>query len=136
MDQRTHNESFNRHLCEPQHLRTQAKDTAFASHSLLRDKPRARRASSSKQFVVTVSQELTASLGARFDGHRPARTTWFVRWIPSPIGHLQGACVALNRQILVTVSRALVPHQGREFDCAEATRMADEREFGLAAGQA
>ena len=132
MDQTTHIKSFNRHFCKPPPLRTRAEYTALVSHRLLRDKLPARRASSSKQIVVTVSQELAA----RFNGHAPTRMARLVGWMPSAIGHLQGGCAANSRRILVTVSRALTLRQGRELNYAEVTRMADEREVGLAAGQA
>jgi hypothetical protein len=136
VDQATHNKSFNRHFCKPQPLRTLAEYTVQVSCRLLWDKLPAMRASSSKQIVVTVSQELAARLGARFNGHAPTRTARLVGWMPSAIGHLQGGCAAHSRQILVTVSRALTPQQGRELNCAEVTLMADEREVGLAAWQA
>jgi len=135
VDQATDNKSFNRHFCKPQPLRTLAEYPVFVTHRLLWDKLPARRASSSKQIVVTVSQELAARLGARFNGHAPTRMARLVGWVLSAIGHLQGGCAAHSHQILVTVSRALTPHQGREFNCAEATRGAYEREVGLAAGQ-
>ena len=136
MDQATHNKSFNCHSCKPQPLSALAEYPALVSHGLLRGKLPAGRVSSSMPIVVTVSQELTAGLGARFKGHAPTRMAWLVGWIPSAIGHLQAGCAAHSRQILVTVSRALTPHHGRGFSCAEVTRMADEREVGLAAGQA
>jgi len=136
VDQATHNNSFNLHFCKPQPLRALAEYPAFVSHGLLRGQLPAGRASSSKPIVVTVSQELTAGLGARFNGHALTRTARLIGWMPSAIGHLQGGCAAHSRQILVTVSRALTPHHGRGFSCAEVTRMADEREVGLAAGQA
>ena len=136
MDQATHNKSFNRYFCKPPPLRTRAEYTALVSHRLLRDKLPARRASSSKQIVVTVSQELAARLDARFNGHAPTRMARLVGWMPSAIGHLQGGCAANSRRILVTVSRALTLRQGRELNYAEVTRMADEREVGLAAGHA
>ena len=136
MGQATHNKRFNRHFCEPQPLRTLAEHTALVSHRLLRDKLPAMRASCSKQIVVTVSQELATRLGARFNGHALTRMARLVGWMPSEIGHLQRGRAAHSRQILVTVSRALTPHQGRELNCAEVTRTADEREVGLAAGQA
>jgi len=136
VDQATHNKSFNRHFCKPQLLRTLAEYVVLVSHRLLRNKLPARFASPSKQIVVTVSQELAARLGARFDGHAPTRMAGLVGWMPSAIGHLQGGCAAHSRRILVTVSRALTPHQGGGFNCAEVTRMADRREVGLAAGQA
>lgn len=56
--------------------------------------------------------------------------------MPSATGRLQGGCAVHSRQILVTVSRALTPRQGRELNCAEVTRMADKREVGLVVGQA
>ena len=138
MDQATHNRSYNRHFCEPQPLRTLAEYAVLVSHRLLRDKLPPRRASSSKQIVVTLSQELAARFGARFNGHAPTRVARLVGWMPSAIGRLQGGCAAHSRQILVTVSRVLTPRQGRELNCAEVTRMADEREVGfrLVAGQA
>lgn len=136
MDQATHNKSYNRHICKPQPLRTLAEYTVLVSHRLSRHELPARLASSSKQIVVTLSQELAARFGARFNGHAPTRVARLVGWMPSAIGHLQGGCAGRSRQILVTVSRALTPHQGRELNCAEVTRMADKREVGLAAGQA
>ena len=60
MDQATHNKSFNRHFCKPQLLRTLAEYTALVSNRLLRDMLPAMPASSGKQIVVTVSQELAA----------------------------------------------------------------------------
>ena len=136
MDQATHNQSYNRHFCKPQPLRTLAECTVLVSHRLLRGKLPTGRASSGKQIVVTVSQELAARLDARFNGHAPTRMARLVGWMPSAIGHLQGGCAANSRRILVTVSRALTLRQGRELNYAEVTRMADEREVGLAAGQA
>ncbi len=136
VDQATHNKSFKRHFCKPQPLRTLAEYTVLLSQRRLRDKLPARRASSSKQIVVTVSQELAARIGARFNGHAPTRTARLVGWMPSAIGHLQGGSAAHSRQILVTVSRASTPRHGRELNCTEVTRMADERDVGLAAGQA
>ena len=136
MDQATHNKSYNRHFCKPQPLRTLAEYTVLVSHRLLRHELPARLASSSKQIVVTLSQELAARLGAGFSGHALTRMARSVGWMPSAIGHLQGGCAAHSRQILVTVSRALTPRQGRELNRAEVTRMADEREVGLVAGQA
>ena len=136
MDQATHDKSFNRHFCKSQPLCTLAEYAVLVSHRLLRDKLPPRRASSSEQIVVTLSQELAARLGAGFSGHALTRMARSVGWMPSAIGHLQGGCAAHSRQILVTVSRALTPHQGRELNCAEVTRTADEHEVGLAAGQA
>ena len=136
MDQATHSKSCNRHFCKSQPLRTLTGYTVLVSHRLLRDKLPARRASSSKQIVVTPSQELAAGFGARFNGHAPTRMARLVGWMPSAIGHLQGGCAAHSRRILVTVSRALTPHQGRGFNCTEVARMADDHEVGLAAGQA
>jgi hypothetical protein len=136
VDQATHDNSFNRHFCKPQPLRTLAEYTALVSHSLPQDKLPTGYASPSKQIVVTLSQELTARFGAKFNGHAPTRMARLIGWVLSAIGHLQAACAAHSRQILVTVSRALTPHHGREFTCAEVARMADEREVGLAAGQA
>ena len=131
-----HDKSFNRHFCKLQPLRTLAEWTVLVSHRLLRDKSPARRPSSSKQIVVTVSQELAARFGARFNGHAPTRMARLVGWMPSAIGRLQGGCPAHSLQILVTVSRALTPHQGCGFNCTEVIHMADRREIGLAAGQA
>lgn len=136
MDQATHNKSFNRHVCKPQPLRTLAEYTVLVSHRPLRDELSARRGSFSKQIVVTVSQELADRLDATFIGHAPSRMARLVGWMPSAIGRLQGGCAANSGQILVTVSRASTLRQGREFNCAEVTRMADEREVGLAAVQA
>jgi hypothetical protein len=136
VDQATHNKGFNLHFCKPQPLRALAEYPAVVSHGLLRGQLPAGRASSSEPIVVTVSQELTAGLGARFKGHAPTRMAWLVGWMRSAIGHLQAGCTAHNRQILVTVSRALPPHHYRGFSCAKVTRMADEREIGLVAGQA
>lgn len=139
MDQATHDKSYNRHFCKSrptQPLRTLAEYTALVSDRLLGDKLPAKRASPSKQIVVTVSQELAARFGARFNGHAPTRMARLVGWMSAAIGHLQGRCAAHSRQIFVTVSRALTPRQGRELKCAEVTRMADEREVGLVAGQA
>ena len=134
MDQATHNKSFNRHFCKPQPLRTLAEYTVLVSHRLLRDKLSARRASSSKQIVVTVSQELAARLGARCNGHAPTRMARLVGWVLSAIGHLQGGCAAHNHQILVTMSRVLTPHQGLGLNGAEVARVPDGREVGLLAG--
>jgi len=136
VDQATHNKSFNLHFCKLQPLRSLAEYPALVSHGLLRGKLPAGRVSSSMPIFVTVSQELTAGLGARFKGHAPTRMAWLVGWMPSAIGHLQAGCATHSRQILVTVSRAFPPHHGRGFSCAEVTRMADEREIGLVAGQA
>jgi hypothetical protein len=85
---------------------------------------------------VTLSQELTDRFGARFNGHATTRMARLIGLMPSAIGHLQGGCAAHSRQILAAVSRALTPHQGRGFNCAEVKRMADEREVGSVAGQA
>lgn len=136
MDQSTHNKSFNRQFCKVQPLRTLAEYPALVSHRPLRSKLPAGRASSSKKIVVTVSQELATRLGARFNSHSPARIAGLVGRLPSAIGHLQVGCAAHRRQILVTVWRALTPHQGRELNYAEVTCRADEREVGLAAGRA
>jgi len=87
-------------------------------------------------IVVTLSQESAARLDATFKGHAPSRMARLVGWMPSAIAHLQGGCAANSGQILVTMSRALTLRQGREFNCAEVTRTFDEREVGLAAGQA
>lgn len=132
MDQATHDKSFNRHFCKSQPLCTLAEYAVLVSHRLLRDKLPPRRASSSEQIVVTLSQEFAA----RFNGHAPTRVARLVGWMPFAIGRLQGGCAVHSRQILVTVSRALTPRQGRELNCAEVTRMADEREVGLVVGQA
>ena len=136
MDQATHDKSFNRHFCKSQPWCTLAEYAVLVSHRLLRDKLPAGRDFSSKQIVVTLSQELAARLGARFNGHAPTRRARLVGWMPSASGYLQGGCAAHSRHILVTVSRALTPQQGRDLNCAEVTRMADEREVGLSAGQA
>ena len=136
MDQATHNKSYTRHFCKPQPLRTLAEYTVLVSRRLLRGKLPTGRASSGKQIVVTVSQELAARLDARFNGHAPTRMACLVGWMPSAIGQLRGGCAANSCRILVTVSRALTLCQGRQLNYAEVTRMADEREVGLAAGQA
>ena len=73
MDQATHNKSFNRNFFKPQSLRTLAEYPVLLSHRLLLDKLPAGRDFSSKQIVVTLSQELAARLGARFNGHAPTR---------------------------------------------------------------
>ena len=136
MDQATHDKSFSRPVDKRQTLRTLAECTAFDSHRLLRDKLPAGRASSSKQIVVTVSQESAARLGAGFDGYAPTQMVRLVWWMPSAIGHLQGGCAARRRQMLVTVSRVLTPHQGLGLNSAEIARTPGGREVGLAAGQA
>ena len=136
MDQATHNKSFNRSVCELQPSRTLAEYTALVSHRLVRGKLPVARAPSSKQIVVTVSQGSAASLGAGFNGHAPTRMARLVWWMPFAIGHLQGGCAARSRQMLVTVSRVLTPHQGLGFNSAEIARTPDGREAGLTAGQA
>ena len=60
MDQATYNKSFKRHFCKPQLMRTLVEYTALVSHRLLREMLPAMPASSGKQIVVTVSQELAA----------------------------------------------------------------------------
>ena len=60
MDQAPHKTSFSRRFCKPQFLRARAEYTVLVSHRLLRDMLPAMRASSGKQIVVTVSQELAA----------------------------------------------------------------------------
>lgn len=105
MDQTTHNKGFNRSVCKRRPLRTLAEFMALVSDRLVRgDLPMA-RASSTKQIVVTVSQESSAKLGAGFNCHVPNRMAQLVRWMPSAIGHLQGGCAARSRQMLVTVSQ-------------------------------
>lgn len=136
MDQATHNKSFNRSVCKRQPLSTLAEYTALASDRLLRGNVPVARASSSKQIVVTVSQESAARLGAGFNGHAPTRMARLVWWVPSVIGHLQGGCAARSRQMLVTVSRVLRPHHGLGLNSAEIARTPDGREVGRAAGQA
>lgn len=136
MDQATHNKSFNRTVCKLQPLRAPAEVTALVSDRVVRGNLPVERTSSSRQIVVTVSQESAARLGACFDGHAPTQMARSVWWMPSAIGHLQGGCAARSRQMLVTVSRALTPHQGLELNSAEISRTLDEREVGLAAGQA
>lgn len=136
VDQATHNKSFNRSVCERQPSRTHAEYTALVSDRLVRGRLPVARAPYSKQTVVTVSQESAARLGAGFNGHaltRPARLVW---WRPPAIGHLQGGCAARSRQMLVTVSRVLTPHQGLGLNSAEIARTPGGREVGLAAGQA
>jgi hypothetical protein len=135
VDQVTYNKSFNRHVCKPQPLRMLAEYTVFVSHRLLRDELSARRGSSSKQIVVTVSQELAARLDATIKGHAPSPMSRLVGWMPSAIGHLQGGCAANSGQILVTLSRALTLRLGRELNCAWVTRTPGGREVRLAAGQ-
>ena len=136
MDQATDNKNFNRHFCKPQPLRTLAEYPVFVTHRLLWDKLPAGRASSSKQIVVTVSQELAARLSARVNGHASTRMARLVVWVLSAIGHLQGGCAVRSRQMLVTVSRVLTAHQGFGLNSAEIARTPDGREVGLAAGQA
>ena len=136
MDQATHNKSFNRSVCKRQPVRTLAEFTALVSDRLVRGNLPVARASSSKQIVVTVSQESAAMLGAGFKGHAPTQMARLVWWMPSAIGHLQGGCAARSRQMLVTVSRVLTPHQGLVLNSAEIARPPDGREVGLAAGQA
>ena len=136
MDPATDNKSFNRDFWMPQPLRTLAEHPAFVTHPLLLDKLAAGRASSSKQIVVTVSQELAARPGAGFSAYAPTWMARLVGWMPSAIGHLHGGCAAHNHQILVTVSRVLMPHQGLGLNGAEVARMPDRREVGLPAGHA
>ena len=150
MDQATHNKSFNRHFCQPQPLRTLAKSSAYILviekavdglldglfRRLLRGTLPAERDAYRRQIVVTVSQELTARLGAGFSGQALIRMARFVGWMPSAIGRLQGGFATQSSQILVTVSRALTPHQRGRFSCAKVTHMVDRREVGLVAGQA
>ena len=134
MGQATDNKSFNRQVCKRLPLRTVAEYLIFVIHRLLRDKLPARRGSSRKQIVVTVSQELAAKLSAGFSGHAPTRMARLVGWVLSAIGHLQGGCAAHNHQILVTMSRVLTPHQGLGLNGAEVARVPDGREVGLLAG--
>jgi len=134
VDQATHNKSFNRSVCERQPSRTLAEYAALVSGRLVRGRLPVARAPSSKQIVVTVSQESAARLGAGFNGHAPTRPARLVWWMPSAIGHLQGGCAARRRQMLVTVSRVLTPHQGLGFNSAEVARTPDGHEVGLAAG--
>ena len=136
VDQATHNKSFNRSVCKRQPVRTLAEFTALVSDRLVRGNLPVARASSSKQIVVTVSQESAAMLGAGFKGYAPTQMARLVWWMPSAIGHLQGGCAARSRQMLVTVSRVLTPHQGLVLNSAEIARPPDGREVGLAAGQA
>ena len=136
MDQATHNKSFNRSDFERQPSRTLADYTALVSDLLVRDRLPVARAPSSKQIVVTVSQESAARLGAGFNGHAPTRPARLVWWMSPAIGRLQGGCAARSRQMLVTVSRILTPHQGLGFNSAEVARTPDGHEVGLAAGQA
>ena len=136
MDQATHNKSFHRSVCERQPSRTLAEYTALVSDRLVRGRLPVVRAPSSKQIVVTVSQESAARLGAGFNGHAPTWPARLVWWMPPAIGHLQGGCAARSRQMLVTVSRVLMPHQGLGFNRAEVARTPDGHEVGLAAGQA
>ena len=135
MDQATHNKSFNRSVCNRQPLRTLAEFTALVSDRLVRGNLPVAHASS-KQIVVTVSQESAARLGAGFNGHAPTRPARLVWWMSPAIGHLQGGCAARSRQMLVTVSRVLTPHQGLGLSSAEVARTPDGHEVGLAAGQA
>ena len=136
MDQATHNKSFNRSVCKQQPLRTLAEFTAPVSDRLVRGKLPGARASSSKQIVVTMSQESAARLGTSFNGHAPTRMARLVWWTPSAIGRLRGGCAARSRQMLVTVSRVLTSHQDLGLNSAEIARTPDGREVGLAAGQA
>jgi hypothetical protein len=136
VDQATHNKSFNCPVCKRQPLRAPAEFTALVSDRLVRGNFPVERASSSRQIVVTVSQESAARLGAGFDGYAPTQMARLVWWMPSAIGHLQGGCAARRRQMLVTVSRVLTPHQGLGLNSAEIARTPGGREVGLAAGQA
>lgn len=136
VDQATHNKSFNRPVCKRQPLPAPAEFTALVSDRLVRGNFPVERASSSRQIVVTVSQESAARLGAGFNGHAPTRMARLVWWVPSAIGHLQGGCAARSRQMLVTVSRVLRPHHGLGLNSAEIARTPDGREVGLAAEQA
>ncbi len=86
MDHATHEKSFNRHFRKPQPLRTLAEYEVLVSHRLLRDKLSVGRDFSSKQIVVTVSQESAARLGAGFNGQAPSRMARLVWWMPSAIG--------------------------------------------------
>ena len=136
MDQATHNKSLNRSVCKRQRLRTLAEFTALVSDRLVQGNLPVARASSSNQIVVTASQESAARLGAGINGHTRTRPARLVCWMPPSIGHLQGGCAARSRQMLVTVSRVLTPHQGLGFNSAGVTRVVDWRAVGLAAGQA
>ena len=136
MDQATQNKSFNRSVCERQPSRTLVEYTALVSGRLVWGRLPVARAPSSKQIVVTVSQESAARLGAGFNGHARIQMARLVWWMPSAIRHLQGGCAARSRQMLVTVSRVLTPHQGLVLNSAEIARPPDGREVGLAAGQA
>ena len=136
MDQATHNKSFNRSVCKRQPLRTLAEFTDLVSDPLVQGNLPVARASSSKQIVVTVSQESAARLGAGLNGHVPTRMARLASWMLFAIGHLQGGCAARSRQMLVTLSRVLTPHQGLGLNSAEIARTPDEREVELAAGQA
>ena len=136
MDQATHNKSFHRSVCERQPSRTLAEYTALVSDRLVRARLPVARAPSNKQIVVTGSQESAARLGTGFNGHAPTRPAWLVWWMSPAIGRLQGGCAARSRQMLVTVSRVLTPHQGLRFNSAEVARTPDGHEVGLAASQA
>ena len=136
VDQATHKKSLNRSVCKRQPLRMLAEFTALASDRLVRGNLPVARASSSKQIVMTVSQESAARLGAGFNGHAQTRMARLVWWMPSAIGHLQGGWAARSRQMLVTVSRVLKPRQGLWLNSADIARTPDGREVGLAAGQA
>jgi hypothetical protein len=136
VDQATHNKSFNRSVCERQPSRTLAEYTALVSDCLVRGRLPVARAPSSKQIVVTVSQESAARLGAGFNGRARIQMARLVWWMPSAIRHLQGGYAARSRQMLVTVSRVLTPHHGLGLNSAEIARTPDAREVGLSAGQA
>ena len=73
MDKATHNKSFNRSVCERRPSRTLAEYTALVSDLLVRGGLPVARVPSSKQIVVTVSQESAAGLGAGFNDHAPTR---------------------------------------------------------------
>jgi hypothetical protein len=136
VDRATHNKSFNRPVCKRQPLRAVAEFTAPVSDRLVRGNLPVERTSSSRQIVVTVSQESAARLGVGFGGHAPTQMARLVWWTPSAIGRLRAGCAARSRQMLVTVSRVLTPHQGLGLKSAEVARTPGGREVGLAAGQA
>lgn len=123
VDKATYNKSFNHHACNWRPLRKLAEYTALVGHSLSRHELPAGRAFSGKQIVATVSQQLTARLGAGFNGHAPTRMARLVGWIAASIRHPQGGCAAHSRQILVTAPRALTPHQGLGVNPAEVIRV-------------
>jgi hypothetical protein len=136
VDQATYNKSFSRSVFKWQPLRAMAESTALDSDRLVRSSCPVARASYSKQIFVTVSQESAARLGAGFNGHAPTRQARLIWWMPPAIGHLKGGCAGRSRQMLVTVSRVLRPHQGLGFNSAEVARMPDGQGVGLPAGQA